>query len=183
MLIGIHGKKMTGKTTVANMVCTLLPSSDVHVMAFADKLKELCHVAFDTPYHHLNDQEFKEHARGFGMMTPRQQMISLADIMKKEYGCLYFVNVVQKQIENVRQHDKYAPIVVSDVRYETEAAMIRSKGGVIWHVLRDIPNDSEHSSEAGIKVVKGDSVIHNNGTMDSLRAFVLALLRAQLTKS
>jgi len=63
--------------------------------------------------------------------------------------------------------------IITDVREENEAEFVRSKGGVMVHILRDIDTGvREHVSEQGIVVMPGDLVLDNNGTMSDLAAKV-----------
>lgn len=60
--------------------------------------------------------------------------------------------------------------IIKDIRFENEAHFWRSHNGVIWHIIR--PNATKvnaHTSEAGIKVQQGDTIIENNGTLEELR--------------
>lgn len=60
-------------------------------------------------------------------------------------------------------------IIIKDIRFENEAAYIRSIGGSIWHIVReDAQPVNMHSSEFGITVEDEDIVIHNNGTLEEL---------------
>ncbi|VVQ25957.1 deoxynucleotide monophosphate kinase [Pseudomonas fluorescens] len=62
-------------------------------------------------------------------------------------------------------------IIIKDIRFENEAEYIRSIGGAIWHIVRDnAERVTQHSSELGIKIQRGDIVIHNNGTLDEYKA-------------
>lgn len=58
-------------------------------------------------------------------------------------------------------------IIIKDIRFENEAAYIRSLDGTIWHIVR---NNAEpvntHSSELGIEIQPTDTVIKNNGTLE-----------------
>ncbi|GAB6405589.1 hypothetical protein PMHK_30170 [Pseudomonas sp. MHK4] len=57
-------------------------------------------------------------------------------------------------------------IIIKDIRFENEAAYIRSLDGAIWHIVRDNAEPvNTHSSEFGIEVQPTDIVIKNNGTL------------------
>jgi hypothetical protein len=64
-------------------------------------------------------------------------------------------------------------IAVCDVRFDNEIEYLRGRGGEIWHVRRPgCSGAGEHSSEGGVAVADGDTVIENAGSMDELRAAV-----------
>lgn len=60
-------------------------------------------------------------------------------------------------------------VVVTDIRFEDEAAWLRNIGGTLWHIRRaHVPRVRAHISEAGVALAEGDLVIENNGTLDDL---------------
>ena len=64
------------------------------------------------------------------------------------------------------------PVVISDVRFESEAALIRSLGGVVIHIHRDgaglTGENAAHASEAGIEMHSTDVGLSNNSTFEEL---------------
>ena len=64
-------------------------------------------------------------------------------------------------------------LVVPDNRFDNEATIIRSHGGIVVHVRRELPKDIElvkgHASEQGVTPGPIDLFIDNNGTLDELR--------------
>ena len=77
-----------------------------------------------------------------------------------------------------------AKIVITDCRFENEAAMIRSMGGIVIHIrrwitapgLRTNTNSRNHKSESGIEVNDSDMIISNNGTLQELHENVYNIL-------
>lgn len=62
-------------------------------------------------------------------------------------------------------------MVVSDVRFENEAAFVRDSGGVLIHIQR--PNAQKvnpHSSEAGVAKHDKDLVLLNSGSLQELQS-------------
>jgi hypothetical protein len=71
----------------------------------------------------------------------------------------------------------HAKVVVDDVRFENEAAEIKSRGGQMWLILRpDVEYVTAHVSEGGLAGFPFDAVIENDGSLADLRAKVQALL-------
>jgi hypothetical protein len=69
-------------------------------------------------------------------------------------------------------------IVVPDVRFRNEAAMIRESGGEVWLVHRpDVAPVAAHVSEAGLPLSMIDRLVVNTGSPDDLRARVAETLR------
>lgn len=69
---------------------------------------------------------------------------------------------------------------VPDNRFDNEANTIRENGGILVHVCRELPSDVElvkgHSSELGVTPVDGDLYIHNDSTLEQLRAKTVAMV-------
>ena len=69
-------------------------------------------------------------------------------------------------------------MVVSDVRFDNEAAWIRKHGGRIIHVIRpDTKAVEAHASEDGIEMQDTDARLFNSGTLEELQLSVRELLR------
>jgi len=67
------------------------------------------------------------------------------------------------------QKKKPRKVVISDVRFPNEALFILRNNGILLHVFReDKEKVTEHSSEIPLKVLPGDLVVSNNGTIDEL---------------
>lgn len=61
-------------------------------------------------------------------------------------------------------------LIIKDIRFENEAAFLRSHNGLIWHITRpDLQQVNAHSSELGIERAHGDIVLVNDGTLEALR--------------
>lgn len=64
-------------------------------------------------------------------------------------------------------------MVISDLRFENEAAWVRSMGGLVVHLSRPgIPVVHAHASEDGVQVAPGDLQIVNDGSLEQLQAQV-----------
>ena len=63
-------------------------------------------------------------------------------------------------------------MVVTDIRFENEAAMIRELGGSVWHITgrqAELGGAASHQSEAGVVFVPGtDLMIDNSGSIADL---------------
>lgn len=66
-------------------------------------------------------------------------------------------------------------IIIKDVRFENEAAFLRSHNGEIWHISRpNLQRVNAHSSELGVAQATGDLRLINNGSLEDLQALVAA---------
>jgi hypothetical protein len=61
-------------------------------------------------------------------------------------------------------------VVIDDVRFPNEAAMVFELGGELWRIERPgVSYDGSHESEGGLEDITPDRVIVNDGTIDQLR--------------
>ena len=70
-----------------------------------------------------------------------------------------------------------APVVITDVRFENEAAWIRDQGGIILHIDRPGLKSIEaqnHKSERGLDIKVCDWIIYNEGSVEDFRKSLAA---------
>ena len=61
-------------------------------------------------------------------------------------------------------------VVIDDVRFPNESAMIRDLGGELWRIDRPgVTYDGNHSSEGALNDITPDRVIINDGTITQLK--------------
>jgi dephospho-CoA kinase len=166
MLIGLAGNAGVGKDTAAGY---LRAAHGFRQIAFADPIRAMLLAALPS----LEPKDF-EHGRKEEILpgldkSPRQLMQSLGT----EWGRTLvhpeiWVQLAQDTV--LSEHVNLGrALVISDVRAENEAAMIRKYRGVVVHLHRKAAaRVSAHSSEAGISVHPRDHVIHNDGRPEDL---------------
>jgi len=160
-IVGIAGRAGAGKDTAADY---LVKRFAFKRFAFADAIRDGIKAIFGLTDAELNDRILKEKEIPWIGRSPRY----LAQRLGTEFGR----NQVQDDIwirvlsERVRR-SQWHQVVISDVRFENEAAWIRSQGGQIIHIKRpgDEISESGHPSENGIAVMPGDLVIDNASTL------------------
>jgi hypothetical protein len=167
-LIGLAGKKRVGKSSVADY----LASHGFIEASFASPMKRmLSSLLYDVvgerqANDHVYDDNFKESViEGIGVSF-RQ----LAQTLGTEWGRGLDPDFWLKVME-ARLSQEYADeeeVVISDVRFENEAAWIRARGGVVVHIVRDTGLVDGHASEAGIVQLPVDYVLENNGRLPEL---------------
>lgn len=168
MIIGLLGKKQSGKDTSADY---LNKKYNYNKCAFANLLKETCKVLFDLSdeqvYGELKeviDQRWETTPRHIlqfvGTDLIRNQISSLVPKMEKDFWIHSLLNKMQND-------KKY---VISDARFQNEVDMIKNKKGIIIKLIRNNINSGDlHISESGIDLIQNfDFVIENNGTIDDL---------------
>lgn len=169
-LIGIAGRARSGKDTVANFIIAAIGG---YRYSFADPIRAMLAplgVDMNDPYW----QARKEQVIPALGVSPRRMMQTLGT----EWGR----NLINPDLWLVMAHQRLLRngpgMVISDVRFENEAAWIRKHGGRIIHVIRPEAKAVEaHASEDGIEMLDTDAQLFNSGTLEELQLTVRELLR------
>lgn len=172
-VIGLAGKKQSGKDTVFEIARKQLPKLRVGRAAFADPLKaEVAHVTqMNVNFIEANKDKLRLLLQAWG-----------ADFRRQFYGQEYWVNAMRHVL---RDADKHADVLfITDLRYENEAEFVHELGGVVVRVDRDGGDNDTHSSETVMDGYDGyDYAIDNNGDKSQLADAVAALLTKFLPSS
>ena len=179
ILIGLTGHARSGKTTAAqHLARTYL----LEQYAFADPLRDGLMAIFNLdPTDFEGDR--KEQPLGWLDCSPRQLMQSMGtEWARNTVHPDVWVKLAEQNLEYMTKAlGAVLGFVVSDVRFENEADLIRRRGGTVIHILR--PNAqavNPHISEAGIAANSADLTLPNYGTVeDFLRSLdeVFLMLR------
>lgn len=170
MIIGLTGPAGSGKDTIGEWLDRM---HNYYPLAFASPIREgLCEM-LGVPITAF-DRANKETVIGWIGKSPRQLMQTLGtEWGRRMVSDPLWVNVLQRKMEFIESLSpgKYH-FVITDVRFQDEAAFVR-KNGVIWHVSRPgIPRVNEHVSENGLPDSMIDIRIINDGTINDLYAAV-----------
>ncbi len=144
-LIGLAGPRLVGKSTVANM---LERRYGFEEKAFADPLKESLIALTGLDRKYFYDQEFKHEHVELISMTPRKLM--------QLFGTEFVRDTVRKDFWVARMRERLEAAekaqVISDIRFEDEASLIRELGGVVIVLSRaGVVDESGHKSEEGLR--------------------------------
>ena len=175
-LIRLTGEAGSGKDTVGQIL-----SNDHGYIRESFKENIIYPLAniFDISPSIFCDRELKEKpsASLFGQ-SPREVMQSFGtDWGRNMIHPDIWVNHTKRNILELL--DKNFKVVVTDVRYNNEAEMIRDLGGEIWKIDRpDNPFkiDTSHCSENGIADDHIDLTINNHSDIDKLKRMILIAL-------
>lgn len=169
MIVGISGLRNSGKTSVAQA----LALHGYVEMSFASKLKEVCSVLFNWPMSRLEsnlpeDKVWKETVDEFASsmfdnaypLSPRFALQYIGtDLFRNNFHQNFWIGILKM---NILRQD-HTKIVISDVRFDNEAHMIRQMGGKIVKLTHQFANPTmisyadvrehayaSHESEQGI---------------------------------
>jgi hypothetical protein len=165
-IIGISGKKMSGKDALCAAIMKQASCRSIRI-AFADSLKEevahACGVSLEFIAQHKN--EFRPILQWWGTDFRRE-------FHSKDYWvCKAFTKVL-------KAYDDQIPLVIiPDVRFESEAKMIKDIGGNVYRISRPTQIIDEHKSETELDSYKGFAdIILNTGTLQDLDKEATAIL-------
>lgn len=168
-LIGLCGAAGAGKDSVAKM---LQAAYGYRADSFAAPIYAALAAMFGVSVQALQDRELKE-APWPALLghTPRHLLQTLGT----EYGRDMIDRDIWLLLADQRRKATGRPTVISDVRFENEAAFIRKSGGLLIHVKRDTDQVHQHISESALDRDLAEITLDNDGTLHELRAQILGL--------
>lgn len=181
LLIGLVGRAGSGKSTVAGL---LAAEYGMLQMAFADPVLDMICALFeaaDIDGAHAVERHLKEAPTALGYSYRH-----LAQTLGTEWGRHtlapdFWVRVLARRANAVLAIGD--SVVVSDVRYDNEAAWLTERGGVLVRVLRDDAEPvREHDSERAADTLPVSHTLYNSGSFATLADQVdrlMATLRAR----
>jgi hypothetical protein len=126
-IIGITGKKFHGKDTIGDYYV----KKGYTRIAFADTLKEACKLIFGLTHEQLYGDK-KEVIDEYWKKTPREIMQYVGtDLFRNQFDENIWINSLRRKM--ISSDKKY---VITDVRFDNEATMIKDIGGIIIKVNR-----------------------------------------------
>jgi hypothetical protein len=178
-LIGVHGPLDGGKDTVANYIQSKFPEKFGRY-AFAGPIKQACMIMFGFTKNQMEDRKLKEAIDPFWGFTPRKTM----QLLGTEYGRDMLrddIWIRRAEMEINKNSTSGRGTIITDVRFENEAAWLRTQPGamLIYLTVPNLQKDEryQHASEAGIKLdVSFDKLVTND------KAAGLAQLFQQINK-
>lgn len=152
MIVGITGKKRSGKDTAANI---FVEKFGYTRLSFAGPIKEACKLFFLWTDDYI--EEHKEEIDHRWGISPRQALQSLGDDWAQRFLPSHFPLFdevtgrklwVNNLFTKINLADKQKDYVISDVRYQFEVDAIKNHNGMILHIER--PGNTQfdpHASE------------------------------------
>jgi len=167
VIIGISGKKRSGKDTVYELIRMLKQGDGIYPLraAFGDQIKEEVAGVTGVDLDHI--EEHKERFR------PMLQWWG-ADFRRHYKGESYWLDKMLRKMRSVADPEM---LVITDVRYPNEADLVKKAGGIMLRVERETGLEDAHSSENLLDDFEGfDYRLTNNGTIYDLKAKVAQIV-------
>lgn len=151
MIIGLVGRKGSGKTTVAQYLGT----KGYTEIVFAEPVKQIVSILFgfdyevlkgDTPEKRIKRDTLKDPIWGKTAVEAMQYVGT--ELVRNNFDQEAWIKIAQRKIEAAIERGEN--VVISDVRFKNEIEFVRNMGGQIW-VLYEHPEDLRISEEEGVK--------------------------------
>lgn len=185
-VIGLTGRAGAGKSTAAEY---LVADRRAARLPFAAPLKRMLRLFLEDQgvglamAHRMTDGDLKEASSDLlGGRTPRSAMQTLGTEWGRGLSSTLWINAWRRAVEDrkwkAEAFGETVLIVADDVRFPDEIEAIRALSGLVVRVDRPGPvltgEAGAHTSEAG-GLGDPDVTIHNDGSLDQLRAQVGAI--------
>ena len=168
MLIGICGKKQTGKNTVAEYLSNTL-TKKTNVVSFATPVLNIAGVLANDDFR-INYEEKKKTFFPNVNLTGRELLQKVGTEWGRSLNPNIWVNLLFNKIDDAGYKMYYKHTIISDVRFKNEADEILKRGGILIKLERNTGLSDNHISENDLDDYdKPMYVIDNNGTLEQLK--------------
>ena len=165
VIIGLAGYAQSGKDTVAQI---LINKYGFERLAFADKIRDILYdlnpMVGGEPLQLKVDVEGWDKAKQHPEVRRMLQKLGVAARQHLDES-IWVVPVLSNM--NTGNY------VITDVRFDNEASMIRTCGGEVWRVSRPgVGPVNNHVSETQLDNISADRTLLNGGTVEELELLV-----------
>ncbi|QIG58502.1 deoxynucleoside monophosphate kinase [Arthrobacter phage DrSierra] len=188
-LIGLIGKKRTGKDTFADK---LVRDHGYTRVALADPLRDALYrlnpimgtfPLLDNGLTRVREWRLQDVVDTLGWEKAKDYCPEVR-IMLQRFGTeairtiddRFWIRAAFDKIDALRAEGK--PVVVTDVRYPNEADAVRDATGYLVRIVRDLPDDGDsHASEKAMDDYREHLRIANNGSIGDFEFLASAVAR------
>lgn len=176
-IIGLTGKARAGKDTIGKH---LVAAHGYATYAMASQLKAMLGA---IGYHETNFQTTEEKEAvipELGVSYRHMAQTLGTDWMRKSVNARGWLILAEKALDSWQRNSTVEGVVITDVRFDNEAVMVRELGGTVIHVLSNRDSGMTdatkgHESEQGVTFVEGDKTLYNFGDIPQLHLSVDAI--------
>jgi len=177
VLIGIAGKKRSGKDTAADIIRKNLKGNCLS-FAFAKILKEVVQNVFLISNEEMNNQkEVKIERLGH---SPRQLLQKFGDHFR-EINSNVFIDYIEHKISNQTN-----TVIITDVRFDNECRFIKKHNGILIGIDAEERLSAlrarvdNHVTEKGVSKDLVDFWVFNNGTEEEFKNKIIKLINDKI---
>ncbi len=161
MIVGLSGKKGSGKSTVAGYLHRHMDGA--LRLPFAFRLKEIAQECFGAEAVQVNGDESQKNTLTQCGLTGRELMQRIGHDLREIWPDCWVRSWEAEVVSRWAEWGTPMPIIVEDVRYANEARKIKEMGGIVIRLTR-APWRDGHGSENGLdQFEEFDEVIENDG--------------------
>jgi hypothetical protein len=171
LLLGLSGFAGSGKDTVGEII---VAHHGYVRYAFGDALKQMLYAINPLTQTYRGVTRLAPFVDDVGWDRAKQEP-DVRELLQRTgteggrevLGPMIWVNEVRRHLP------EHSHVVITDVRFRSEAEMIVQEGGYVWRIERpgcDAPND--HASEHDLDDWDFDRYVANDGTLEDLSALV-----------
>lgn len=175
-IIGLTGYARSGKDTLASI---LVEKYGYRRVAFADKIRDFLY-NLNPKIHSINLQDMiNEYGWEIVKQNPevRRLLQSLGSSARDIIDDHIWITAALSSLDIDER------VVITDVRFENEAAMVKSLGGQVWRVKRPgVEAVNSHASETQLDGYKVEQIFVNGGSVQDLEVLVQTRLRYAFSK-
>lgn len=151
LLLGFHGPFGSGKDTLAKAILKAAFLPDACRLKFADTMYHMSATVDPAFTRDMTHAEKNAYVLDDPALGTRRNFL---EKLGTEFGrdCIasdIWLRLMAHRIRALRQ--VHPILVVSDVRFENEATMLRDMGGIIFHLKPTWPSEAEQSSHSSTK--------------------------------
>lgn len=158
MIIGISGKKRSGKDTVADMLQMFLPKTIKYHFATPLKREVAAVMNVSVEYIDQHKDNFRKILQGYG-----------TDYRRMLFGDDFWIKKMQTALGVISANGNVNNIVIPDVRFKNEYEFVKANHGLMIRVNSNRTDNADtHISETELDKFTFDYTIDNSGTLVEL---------------
>jgi hypothetical protein len=174
MIIALTGDKGAGKDTFADI---LVRKHNFTKVSFADPIHEQCksllQLNSQLDYDNVKRTTLKWVGDGAEGVIDGRHLIREIGMLMLSYDKSQFVNYVLQQFKSIPGN-----VVVSDLRFDHEMMMLKSRNAIIVKILGNVKPEDNHITERGFDSVVCDYTINNKQQdIDNLKSEAYNLIQ------
>lgn len=177
MIIGITGRKRSGKNTFADIAHDHLDSLGKHCwqLAFADELKRQVLRIPVLAANNFTFESIEKHKERFRPILQHLGTEIVRELIDKNYWINYCMETAR-----IREASGFI-VFITDVRFIDEAQAIQEAGGhiikIIWTGTKEHHHIDKHKSETSTDYIEATKVLENDGT-ESFKAATIEIINS-----